>query len=48
VAGWGGFGSIVQTGNEPARVMQGALKLTFWSNIRVTVPVVSVSEVDFS
>jgi hypothetical protein len=27
--GWGGFGNIVQTGNEPARVMQGALKLTF-------------------
>jgi hypothetical protein len=27
--GWGGFGDIVQTGNIPARVMQGALKLTF-------------------
>ncbi len=27
--GWGGFGDIVQTGNIPAGVMQGALKLTF-------------------
>jgi hypothetical protein len=26
---WGGFGDIVQTGYIPARVMQGALKLTF-------------------
>jgi hypothetical protein len=29
VAGWGGFGVITVAGNEPARIMQGALKLTF-------------------